>query len=364
MRQRTGRIVTIESLTELDQRLAHAGRHLRGWRIVGLDLTDRSARLAERDTSRTTFAGCTFAPGDEELHAARGALVLPAVDTAPVDAQRDALYTAAELYDAPGYRRTLDGRAYAWSQGPEPDGLLARALHDDGVDRALTAWTAPRRLVGVMGGHALRRGDAEYADAARLGHLLGRTLTVATGGGPGAMEAANLGARLARAEESVLTRAIETLATAPSYHPSIDAWVDAARRVLSDTAEIPGTDTLGVPTWHYGHEPPNLFATAIAKYFRNALREAILLQVCRAGIVFLPGAGGTVQEIFQDACENYYATEDAVAPMVLVGRTHWTETLPAWQLLQALARGRAMEPHIHLVDTVDEAAAIVAQGVA
>ena len=62
-----------------------------------------------------------------------------------------------------------------------------------------------------------------------------------------------------------------------------------------------------------------MFATAIAKYFRNAIREAILLQVCDAGIVFLPGAAGTVQEVFQDACENYYAAETSVAPMVLVG---------------------------------------------
>ena len=82
--------------------------------------------------------------------------------------------------------------------------------------------------------------------------------------------------------------------------------------------------------------------------------------MCDAGIVFLPGAGGTVQEVFQDACENYYADESSVAPMVLVGREHWTETLPAWPLLRALARGRAMEDHVHLVDTVDEAAELVA----
>ena len=62
-----------------------------------------------------------------------------------------------------------------------------------------------------------------------------------------------------------------------------------------------------------------------------------------------------MQEVFQDACENYYADESAVAPMVLVGRRHWTEELPVWPLLQALARGRAMEASVHLVDSVDEA---------
>ena len=47
--------------------------------------------------------------------------------------------------------------------------------------------------------------------------------------------------------------------------------------------------------------------------------------------------------------------------MVLVGRHYWTETLPAWPLLTALARGRAMEAHVHLVETVDEAAAVVSR---
>jgi hypothetical protein len=46
--------------------------------------------------------------------------------------------------------------------------------------------------------------------------------------------------------------------------------------------------------------------------------------------------------------------------MVLVGRSHWTSDFPAWPLLQALARGRAMESHIHLVDTVDDAAELMA----
>ena len=208
-----------------------------------------------------------------------------------------------------------------------------------------------------MGGHAALRGSPEYADAARLGRLLGGTHTVATGGGPGAMEAANLGASLANAEDAALDEALVVLAEVPTFRPSIDAWVASARRARAVSPEP--SPSLGVPTWHYGHEPPNLFATAIAKYFRNAQREAILLQICDAGIVFLAGAGGTVQEIFQDACENYYAADEKVAPMVLVGERYWTETLPAWPLLTALAQGRAMEEHVHLVATVDEAAELI-----
>jgi predicted Rossmann-fold nucleotide-binding protein len=126
----------------------------------------------------------------------------------------------------------------------------------------------------------------------------------------------------------------------------LDRWPDGSR-------------SLGIPTWHYGHEPPNAFATDIAKYFKNAIREDILLHVAAAGIVFLPGAAGTVQEIFQDACENYYADASSVAPMVLVGREYWTEVVPAWPLLESLAKGRAMEPVVHLVDTVDEVPALL-----
>ena len=145
----------------------------------------------------------------------------------------------------------------------------------------------------------------------------------------------------------------------PDYRPDVGAWAARGFDVLDDVA--PRTDTLGVPTWHYGHEPPNVAATAIAKYLRNAVREAVLLQICQSGIVFLPGAAGTVQEVFQDACENYYADPASVAPMVLVGHRHWTETLPVWPLLQQLAAGRDMSDQIHLVEHIEEAALIVAE---
>ena len=130
------------------------------------------------------------------------------------------------------------------------------------------------------------------------------------------MEAANLGAYLRRHDVAVLDEALGLLATVPGYRLGRrlgPARVRRARPVAD------GGGSLGVPTWFYGHEPPNAFAAQVAKYFKNAIREDVLLHVCSAGVVFLPGRGGTVQEVFQDACENYYAEPAAVAPMVLVG---------------------------------------------
>ncbi|MFT4082477.1 MAG: Rossmann fold nucleotide-binding protein [Nocardioides sp.] len=363
MKRRRGRIVVIDSLAELDARIAHGASDLRGWRLHGLDLRTYGAVLDRVRLTGATFLGCTFAAGDAARAEQAGALVLPRIEKVPVDPYRTALYTAEELYDDPAYPHSLDARAYAWSQASErSDDELARTLHDHAIDEALADWLAIRRragtgVVGVMGGHALARGEDGYAQAARLGSLLGRTHVVATGGGPGAMEAANLGAWLAD-RPGDLDHALTTLAAVPSFRPSIPAWVQVAMRVR---ATGPGAvdRSLGIPTWHYGHEPPNVFAGAIAKFFRNATREAILLQVCDAGIVFLPGAGGTVQEVFQDACENYYADASALAPMILVGIEHWTRELPVWPLLRALARDRPMQDQVHLVDTLEEAATLV-----
>ncbi len=330
-----------------------------GWRVTGLDLRGRGDALAQVSVTQSLFAGCTFAPEDEQSLRRRGAVVMPRVAGVPVDAYRGTLYAPRELYDTSDYADSLDARAYAWTRRtPDQDDALAQALHDHAIDQALTTWVADRSIVGVMGGHALGRGCAGYVDAARLGRALAARWTVATGGGPGAMEAANLGAFLSTSPSSALDSALAMLSAVPSFTPDIDAWKGAAFEVID--AHSPGTDSLGIPTWHYGHEPPNPFATAIAKYVRNATREAILLEVCDAGIVFLPGAGGTVQEIFQDACENHYADESSVAPMVLVGVEHWTTSVPAWPLLRALAAGRAMEQHVHLVDTVEDAVAVLA----
>ena len=366
MKRMRGGVVDVTSLDDFDRRVGHGARDLAGWRIDGVDLRERDDTLTTLDGHNALFIGCDLAEPTVEKLREDGALVLPHTRSTPVRTNRSALYTPAELYDADHYDQSFDARAYAWSQPAtwdsesSPERLRVQALHDHTIDQALLAWVETRDLVGVMGGHALRRGERGYADGARLGHALGSRLTIATGGGPGAMEAANLGAGLARHSPADLKSALRSLGRTPGFRPSIDTWARAAFEVIDHLGGSAAMNpSLGIPTWHYGHEPPNVLATTIAKYFRNATREAILLQICDAGIVFLPGAAGTVQEVFQDACENYYADPSSVAPMVLVGTTYWTETLPVWPLLRALARERPMEDHVHLVDTVDEAAELV-----
>jgi predicted Rossmann-fold nucleotide-binding protein len=357
VKRERGRTIEVDTLTELDDRVRRGATSMDGWHLRALDLSGRSEVLGRLQVYGALFLGCTFADAATENDLrSRGALLFPSVPDLPIEEYRGELYTPHELYDGldGSYEQTPDALIYAWSkQGASVELSLAEALHDHAIDEALADTIRGRRLVGMMGGHAMERGTDEYAGTARLAReLAGAGLFVCTGGGPGAMEAANLGAYLAHEQAAVLDEALATLARVPSFRPSVEAWARAAFRVLEDHPD--GTDSLGIPTWHYGHEPSNPFATRIAKYFKNAIREDVLLHVCTAGIVFLPGAGGTVQEIFQDACENYYADPATVAPMVLVGRRYWTETYPAWPLLEALAQGRDMEPVIHLVDGLED----------
>ncbi|GAA3743824.1 LOG family protein [Streptomyces tremellae] len=304
-------------------------------------------------------------PGALAKVRADGALVFPPVPHLPFDPYRGLLYTPDQLFENldEGYEATPDALAHAWSLRTHGSGdvfaSMLRAVHDDAISDALDEHLAGARVVGVMGGHATERGTDAFAGAARLGRTLARSgLTVATGGGPGAMEAANLGAYLAGAGPEVLAEALELLGKAPSFRPSVTDWARAAFEIRQRWPH--GGASVGIPTWFYGHEPPNAFASHIAKYFANALREDGLLARCTAGVVFLPGAAGTVQEVFDDATANYYGSRGEPTPMVLVGEEHWTRTLPVWPLLTALAAGRPMAERIALVATVDEAPAALA----
>jgi predicted Rossmann-fold nucleotide-binding protein len=352
-------MIEIESLAELDQAAARAEGSMGEWQVQGLDLTGREDVLLRLDPRGALFLGCRISEQTADRLRRGGALLFPQVPDVPFDPWRPHLYTPDELYDGldAGYEASADARIYAWARSLPPRGplknVLAQSLHDSSIDDALDEFTRGRRIVGLMGGHALSRDHPTYIATARLAHGLAASgLTVATGGGPGAMEAANLGARLGEHPQDTLDRLLAVIATVPSVTPDIAAWARTAIDSVRDLGD--SGRSLGIPTWHYGHEPPNAFSSVVAKYFRNAIREDVLLEVCRGGIVFLPGAAGTVQEVFQAACANYYADESEMAPMLFVGRKYWTQTMPAWPLVSALADGRPLATVARLLDDTAE----------
>jgi predicted Rossmann-fold nucleotide-binding protein len=355
----------VETLEEFDA--VALGGSFAGCRVQALDLTGRTFALLVTDTSEAVFLGCPMEPQALAHVRAGGALVFPPVPGLPFDPYRAAPYRPEELYAGlaeGGYGATPDALTYAWWLRTSAEGdvlaSMLRSIHDDAVSDTLDEHLRGRRVVGVMGGHAMDRDTDAYAGAARLGRTLARSgLTVATGGGPGAMEAANFGAYAAAYDDVMLGKALDVLAGTPSFGPSVDAWASAAFAVRDRWPD--GGPSYGLPTWFYGHEPPNAFAAHIAKFFANATREDGLLSRCSAGVVFLPGAAGTVQEIFDAATANYYASRGGPAPMVLVDRAHWTTEFPAWPLLRTLAAGRAMADRIALVDSVDEVPAALAR---
>ncbi|HRD63290.1 MAG TPA: Rossmann fold nucleotide-binding protein, partial [Nocardioides sp.] len=66
MKRSRGRVVQVETLAEFDQRVAAGATRLSGWRVRGVDLTDRGSVLAGLRLGGATFLGCTFASGEEE----------------------------------------------------------------------------------------------------------------------------------------------------------------------------------------------------------------------------------------------------------------------------------------------------------
>ena len=363
----------------------------------GQDLRLYSVAIAQRPLAGCAFLGCTMGPVLAQSVAAAKCLLLPAMEGLPFAPFRAALYTPDELFA--GYdpalpdtiAGTLDQRIYQSFYDPvtrrdvpvDLVEMIMRRLHDASISDALDDYLAGRnreQVIAIMGGHDRGREETIYREIAELALALAEQGNlVVTGGGPGLMEAANLGAYCAgfRQPRRQLHDALLLLASAPRYTDA--GWLSRAflcREQMGVPDAPQAGASLGIPTWVYGHELPNLFATHVAKYFENSVREEGLLAIALGGVVFAPGNAGTVQEIFQDACQNYYRTYgNRRSPMVLFGSAYWHpagvlattgeavngRSKPVYSLLYKLAEEQGFADELLLTDDVGAVLNFLAQ---
>ncbi len=299
--------------------------------------------------------------------------IMPVIDYlkgVPFNVNRKGLYSPFELYegfdpdDASTFNTCYDTRVYrhfieGGKRARSVEESLARTLHDHGIHTALDEFFSKHDhllCIGVMGGHALLRTDPMFRNVACLSKRLTQMgFCMLSGGGPGAMEATHLGAWMAGCHDEELDDALQMLAVAPSFKD--EGWVASAFRVMRKYPQRKYV-SLGIPTWLYGHEPSTPFATHIAKFFENSIREDSILTLAYGGIIYTPGSAGTMQEIFQDAVQNHYLSFGFSSPMVFFGREFWTEEMPAYTLLKELAeRGKYKNLLLSLTDDPEEAIA-------
>ena len=296
------------------------------------------------------------------------------LEEVPFDVSRKSLYHPAELYEGfnpdeeSSYGECFDNKVYQRyvSHGQHTRNvkeLLARTLHDHSIHTALARFFKEydhRRCVGVLGGHALLRTDPMFSEIALLSKRLTQDgFVMLSGGGPGAMEATHLGAWMADRDNGELDDALAMMKPSPSFKDA--GWLRTAFEVIDKYPQQEFV-SLGIPTWLYGHEPTTPFATHIAKFFENSLREDNILTLAFGGTIYAPGSAGTLQEIFQEAVQNHYLSYGFASPMIFLGKRFWTEEIPVYPLMEHLMEtGKYKNLLITLTDDIDEVVATLQQ---
>lgn len=192
-------------------------------------------------------------PTDESL---QKVLIQMANLEVPFQPLRTSLYTSQELMSGfephrpLSFAETLDFRSYQFfiANGgacpTDPYAGMMQALHDHSIVRALTMFlrSVDQPTVAIMGGHDETRATDTYTNVVQMA----RTLTqcgclVASGGGPGAMEAAHLGAMLATASDQDVTDALR--------HLRARATLPDSASVVSCAGEIDGAIVRELHSW-------------------------------------------------------------------------------------------------------------------
>ena len=337
----------IESIKELKEVMSEMGSDHVFRHIAFQDIDLMAVNLEGYSFADCIFMSCNMTRDIENRMDAK-CTIFPGIDL-PFRMFQNHLYDASSLYgnwsdsDNWSFDKCYDTEVYRHYKdegNPAPDikEAFARSVHDFSMSDALGDFLEgydPKSVVAVMGGHSISRADESYAKVAKISKKLTEEgKLMASGGGPGAMEATHLGAWMAGRTSDELENAIDMLKPFPTFRDG--GWLEAAFAVMKKYPRG-NFESLGIPTWFYGHEPASPFASKIAKYFDNSIREDTLLAISKGGIIYTPGSAGTMQEVFQDAAQNHYETWDHASPMVFLGESFFTQKVPVYSLLAELS---------------------------
>lgn len=277
------------------------------------------------------------------------------------------LYSARDLFDVfdpkdpSSFDNCYDTRVYKFmcehgKFSHNEKEMAARSIHDCNIRKNLLDFLSnyeERQIVGIMGGHAMKRTGSDYRQTVEVSKVLTeKGYLMISGGGPGAMEATHLGAWMAGRTTEEVEDAIKIISRAPSFKD--EGWLATAFEVLEKYPLITEYKSLAIPTWFYGHEPPCAFATHIAKFFDNSIREDAILTEAFGGLIFMPGSAGTIQEIFQEAVQDHYLSLGYASPMVFVGKDYWINEVPVFPFMQHMLRsGHYKNLLLSLVDDTE-----------
>jgi len=300
--------INIHSIKSFKQFLRN-GLSLKNCTLQNIDFSKVDITWQNLKIKNTAFLGCQLKI-DQEIYLRRqGATIINAPTNLPYQPFRSQLYNWQELMKGYSFEKdeSIDYKIYRHfskqKYTPSINEALWQRIHDHAMDDALRILLefdkngmTNKKCVGVMGGHSTRRDDPFYVKSALTAKLLTENdYLIASGGGPGIME----------------------------------------------------------------HEPSNLFASHIAKYFSNSIREDTLLAVSLYGIICAPGSAGTVQEIFMDATQNHYGTFNYISPMVFLGKEHYSVKTMIYPLLRQLAWGKEYYDLLHITDEPSEVLAFL-----
>ena len=356
---------SIETLSEL-KKVFLENKNFNKIAFQNLDFNKVKKEFIEFTYIDCIFLGCSFSSEQKE-HIENTNFIFPQLyvpyNLYPAKLyDKDSLYNKYEIGKPETYKNTYDRIVYEHfiATGKEANDIkesLARRLHDHSITDALYDFLEnydEKKVVAIMGGHSLLRTENMYLEIIKLSKKLTELgYLMISGGGPGAMEATHVGAWFADYQEKEVLEAYKILCTAPSYKSK--NWLSTAFQVIEQFPRKTERESLGVPTWLYGHEPPTPFATKIAKYFANSVREDGLLTIAKGGIIFTPGSAGTMQEVFQEVTQNHYLIFGYASPMIFYDKKHWTKKQPVYSFLKNLQDNKVLKNLIlSITDKQDE----------